>query len=102
MEQIPLAELGKYGLAGTVVSIAIWVAWSYKGDLAGCWKERLTDWKAMQEVIGSIQSTLVSVTSVMESRTRAQEDAARALAVLTAEIQRLRDEVLRIREDRRG
>jgi hypothetical protein len=101
MEQIPLAELGKYGLAGTVVSIAIWVAWSYKGDTAECWKERLADWKGMQEIMASRNAVLASVSSAMESLTRAQEESARALAVLTAEVQRLRDELLRIREDRR-
>jgi hypothetical protein len=102
MEQIPLAELGKYGLAGTVVSIAIWVAWSYKGDTAAVGKRGWLTGRGCRRSWRPSNAVLASVSSAWNLCTRAQEESARALAVLTAEVQRLRDELLRIREDRRG
>jgi hypothetical protein len=98
VETIPIADLGKYGLTGTILGIALWALWAYKTDLASCWKERLADWKSMQEIVSQMTVAINSFTTATDARTRAQEAAARAqeaqattIAALNIEVARLKD-----------
>lgn len=98
--------LTKYGGQTGITIIALWFAYTYKGDLATSNKERASDWKAVLEVLETVKATIVAWTSTNEARNRAAEATARAqdlaavhLSQLAKELESARSEIAALKSE---
>lgn len=104
-----LSHVLEYGLGGLAVAILSTVIVFMDKEIKRLNETRVTDAKAMSEVISTLTVAMRDLTATSEARTRAQEAMARnqeqsthAQASLVEEIKRLQSEVNRLLDRRRG
>lgn len=98
MDGIPITEFGKYGLEGSVFAVLAWLLWQFSNRNDRIQEARVTDQKALTEIIQLNSTTMAALATASEARNRASEAQAKSMELqalaqtqLTAEVQRLRD-----------
>ena len=88
-------QLPQYGVAGLVSAIALIIVGMCAREIRHQYNTRLTDWKAVAEIMQLNQATLKELIAASESRSRAQEAMARAQEAAVHVQTSLADEVRR-------
>jgi hypothetical protein len=94
-----IGELAKFGLLGLLLGGAIWAFWQQRGETKECWRERLTDWKAIAEVLEAFKVAIASFTKTSEARDRSSEAMARTIELQAQVLGETRREIIEARRE---